>query len=800
MENSAQNIIRQQNQNDDFIQIKDFLSLCLSRWYWFVVSVVITMAIGFAYLLRTPNVYTRTAELLIKEETKSKSVEKSFQNAVEDMGMGIMKSKVENELIIMQSPKLMMEVVKRLHLDMQYFTDGKFHKILLYGTTLPYVVSIAGLDENQSASFTVKVKGDNIDISEVVGLGVEENQKVSYKGIFDQPIKTPLGAVTVSKLDCYVGPVISTLYVVKKGVRAASTMFSGKVSVSQVESKADILRLTCKDVSTQRAEDILNTLILVYNESWVDDKNKITISTSMFIDDRLKIIEEELGSVDNDISSYKSEHLVSDVNAASKLYMQQSTETSKMLQDLQTQQYMIRYVRNYLTSASNKNQLLPANTGITNVSIEKQIGEYNEKLLQRNNIVSNSSTSNPLVVDMDHVLEAMASAILNSIDNQLISLNAKIKTIQQQERETNAQMAANPDQAKYLMSVERQQKIKETLYLFLLQKREENELSQAFTAYNTRIITPAMGGSTPSAPNKRNILLVAFVIGLMIPVVILFLKENLNTVVRGRKDVEKLTLPFAGEIPLFAKKKRFKKQNDEAVVVVQRDKRNSINEAFRVLRTNMEFMMKNDNSKVLLLTSYNQGSGKTFLSMNMAISFAIKGKRVLVVDGDLRHATLSKYVDTPKQGLSNYLGQQFSDWHDVIVKYPDFENLDIIPAGVNPPNPTELIGSDLFAQFMAEIRNEYDYIIMDCPPIDIVADTQIIENFVDRSLFVVRVGLMERSLLEDLEKMYVGRRFKNMALILNGSQENNGKYGYRYGYHYGYYYGHYHYYSEKDNA
>lgn len=786
--------VRQQSQNDDFAQIKDFLTLCVSKWYWFVLSVSLALMVAVVHLLRTPNVYTRTAELLIKGETKSKSAEKAFQSVVEDMGTGIMKSKVQNELYIIQSPKLMMDVVRRLHLDMQYSTDGRFHKIVLYGTSLPYLVHIDSLGENQSASFTVRFNGEHVEISELTsGLNTFEGQV--YKGVIEESIQTPIGKIRIEQSDSYRGQGISVLYVNKKSIRAAANMFSGKLSVKQLNEEADILRLTFSDVSTQRAEDILNALIIAYNDSWVEDKNKITISTSMFIDERLRIIEADLGNVDNDISSFKSEHLVADVDEASKLYMRQSSETSRLLQELQSQQYMIRYVRNYLNSATNRNQLLPANTGISAGGIENQIAEYNEKLLQRNNIVSNSSETNPLVVDMDQTLSAMRSAILNSIDNQMMSLNTKISNIQKQERQNNAQIAANPDQAKYLISVERQQKIKETLYLFLLQKREENELSQAFTAYNTRIVTPPMGGSTPSSPNKRNILLVAFAVGLMIPVVVLFLKENMNTVVRGRKDVEKLAMPFAGEIPQLQAKKRLKKEEEEKIIVaVERNKRNVINEAFRVLRTNIEFMSKNDNTKVLLFTSYNQGSGKTFLSMNLAVSFAVKGFKVLAIDGDLRHATLSRYVDSPSVGLSNYLVRQVEDFHDVLVKYSDYDNFDIIPVGVNPPNPTELIGSEYFSKLMETARNEYDYIIIDCPPIDIVADTQIIERYADRTLFVVRVGLMERALLDDLERMYEEQRFKNMSLVLNGSHEDHGRYGYRYGYHYGYY----HYYDSEN--
>jgi capsular exopolysaccharide synthesis family protein len=230
------------------------------------------------------------------------------------------------------------------------------------------------------------------------------------------------------------------------------------------------------------------------------------------------------------------------------------------------------------------------------------------------------------------------------------------------------------------------------------------------------------------------------------------------------------------------------RKQPEVIVSVEAGKRNVINEAFRVLRTNIEFMNKgNDSSKVLLFTSYNQGSGKTYLSMNLAISFALKGKKVLVIDGDLRHASLSKYVKSPKVGLTNYLAQQVDSLDEIIVPFEGQENLYLIPVGLNPPNPTELIGDARFGQMMETLRERYDYIIVDCPPIDIVADTQIIEKYTDRTLFVVRAGLMERGMLDDLDRIYEEQRFKNMALVLNGSSENNGRYGYRYGYKYGYY-------------
>lgn len=367
--------------------------------------------------------------------------------------------------------------------------------------------------------------------------------------------------------------------------------------------------------------------------------------------------------------------------------------------------------------------------------------------------------------------------------------------MQQEEQQTTSRIAASPTQAKYLLSVERQQKVKEALYLFLLQKREENELSQAFTAYNTRIITPPYGKMIPTAPVKKNILMVAIALGLLIPVVIIFIMENMNTRVRGKKDIENLTLPFVGEIPLsYRKKKRlpFRKPQPESYSIVVKEKnRNVINEAFRVVRTNLEFMQgKNGHSPIIMVTSMNPGSGKTFITMNLATSLAIKGKKVLAIDLDLRKASLSTYIQSPGKGVTNYLIGQANTYNEVTVKGKPHPNLDILPVGTIPPNPTELLFENHLEQMLSELKNQYDYIFIDCPPVEIVADTSIINKYVDQTLFVIRAELLERAMLPEIEKFYQTHKYKNMVLLLNGTTDaytyGYHKYGYRYGYHYGY--------------
>ncbi len=454
---------------------------------------------------------------------------------------------------------------------------------------------------------------------------------------------------------------------------------------------------------------------------------------------------------------------------------------------------MARYIRNYLTDETNKFHLLPANSGIENASISTQISEYNNQLLERNSLVSHSSVKNPLVKEMDASLHALRSALVTSIDNQLVALNAQIKSQQNYSGQVTSQIASNPNQAKYLLSVERQQKVKESLYLYLLQKREENELSQAFTAYNTRIITMPGGSMVPTAPVKKNILLVAFALGLLIPVVIIFMMENMNTVVRGRKDLENLTIPFVGEIPLgFHKKKKFsrKAQEQKTAVVVKEKSRNVINEAFRVVRTNLEFMQnKESESHVIMITSANPGSGKTFISFNLAASLGIKGKRILAIDLDLRKGSLSQYAGRPKKGISDYLASDMKNIKDVIVKPSEDAKIELIPVGTVPPNPTELLFSERLEKLIADLRKEYDYIFIDCPPVEIVADAAIISKLADMTLFIVRAGLLDRSMLPEIEKFYTDKKYKNMSLILNGTDGGSGRYGYKYGYKYGYHYG-----------
>lgn len=780
---------------DDFIRIQDLYYLCLAKWRWFVLSLVVCLGIATIYLLKTPPVYTRTASLLIKEESKGQSLSGDVGASFSDLGLFQSNTNVNNELISLQSPAVMYDVVKRLHLEVDYATDGSFYPQVRYGQNLPLTVSFAGLADNETAVLTVEpAQSKGLKLTAFVYNGEKVDGEVI--GALNDSLVTPIGKIVIRPATGYMDWQKSPepLTVSRSALSSTVSRYSSGLNVALQSEKTTIVDLTFRDVCIQRAEDILNTIIAVYNENWIKDKNQIAVSTSMFINDRLGVIESELGHVDENISTFKSENLLPDVQAASQLYMTERSQAQSQILTLNTQLSMARYIRNYLTASSSRNQLLPANSGLENANIESQISEYNNLQLQRNNLVANSSEQNPLVVDMDESLRSMRRSIVSSVDNLITTLNTQIHSLEKSDQRATEHIAANPSQAKYLLSVERQQKVKESLYLFLLQKREENELSQAFTAYNTRVITPPTGSMIPTAPVKKNILLVGFALGLLIPIVIVFLQETMNTRVRGKKDLENLSVPFVGEIPLYGKVRRsglFHKKVTpltETKVVVKEGSRDVVNEAFRVLRTNLEFVSgKNGKGQVILMTSFNPGSGKTFLAVNIAATLAIKEKRVLVIDGDLRRGSTSVYVGSPHHGLSNYLAGKVQRIEDVIVPASETVRFDVLPIGTIPPNPTELLSGERLQTLLADFRTRYDYILIDCPPIELVADTHIIEKYADRTIFVVRAGLLERSMLPELETLYTEHKFKNMAVLLNGTEGNGSyRYGYRYGYHYGY--------------
>lgn len=780
----------QQNFVGNKLRLQDYFFLCISHWPWFVISLLITMGGAVLHLKKTPKIYTRTASILIKPNDSGFGSEQQLKE------LGIMQSpsNVTNEILSLQTTPIAKEIVNLLNLEVNYLHEGTFHDEVIYGIHNPVTILFEDLNDNETAFLYITLNAD----SSLVLSDMRRNNEVFDNNVtmkLGETKQTPIGNITVLPSLYYKHGMTDRIKVSRSTVDAVAGSVKGRISVRLRNNNSTILDISYTDVSIPRAEDVLNALITVYNENWVKDRNQITVSTNDFIKERLGVIEQELGHVEQNISNYKSEHLVPDIQQVGSMAISQASAAEQESNTLSNQIYMVRYIRSYLLDGRHENQLLPSNSGIGSSTIGGQIEEYNKILLQRNNHLANSSLQNPLVMDLDQHLATLRRSIIQSLDNELAILMTQQKNIRADYNQAIAKIASNPQQAKYLLSVERQQKVKESLYLFLLQKREENELSQAFTAYNTRLIEPPHGSMAPTSPVENTILFYAFCLGLVFPAFILIGKEVLNTSIRNRKDLEVINVPFVGEIPLSQAGQKgfhlFKKNRvEEPLEILITDKnRNLMNEAFRVVRTNLEFILGfNDNHhRIIMQTSINPGSGKTFITANLAVAMGIKNKKVLAIDLDLRKASLSKYVKSPHRGISNYLSGQEDDYKSLIVSQ---NGIDFLPCGTLPPNPSELLFSSRFQQLMEEVREMYDYVFIDCPPVEIVADAAIISHYADLTLFIIRAKMLDRSFLADIERWYNEKKYKNLSVILNATETLSGYYGYhKYGYYYGKNYG-----------
>lgn len=785
------NPANKQQQQTEFFNITEILYAFASRWYLFLISLIIAAGIASYKIATTQPTYSRYCEVLIKSNTKSHSLDEQMSNFA---NLGVRnKTTAYNEIYTFRSPEVITEVVRRLNLKMRYESKGFFHTKTLYGNELPVTVEFYDLDEDERAALTIEITPEgNYTISEISHNGAAIECEPITGSLVDgiSMTESAIGKIIIRRGT----PQATTQTIIAKqiGVSTAAAITNGSLAFRLSEEKnSEIITISAHDHSIDRADDILATLIEVYNKNWIEDKNKAAAGTRKFIEERLEFITEELDNIDSDISSYKSRNLLPDANAAVTSKMAKNRTNLNTLEKLNNELMSMRDILKKLQAITATHEMLPFGANLGNAALNTQIAEYNQSLIERNEQFRKSGKSNPVIQRMDLELDTKREAIIAAAKTTIKKQETEIATLEKETKKLLEEISKNPEQTKYLASAEREQSVKEKLYLFLLQKQEENQLSQAFTAYKTRVITTPTGSVKPTAPIKKSIYTTALAIGLLIPAAILLIIELSNTRIRGRKDLERLSVPIIGEIPQHGNKK------EKNGVVVKEGSRNIINEAFRVLRTNIEFMTRGKEHNVIITTSFNPGSGKTFCILNTAISLAIKGEKTIAIDGDMRHASLSQHFNSPAKGMSNYLAGDITDINEVIITDEKHPSLHILPVGTIPPNPTELLESPRFTQLMEKLKQEYKYIFIDCPPIDIVADTHIIEKFADRTLFLVRAGVMEREMVNDIEETYTENKLKNMTIVLNGVDTGGHKYGqkysYRYGYHNSYHYG----YSEK---
>ena len=765
--------------------LQDMVSMVLKNWYWFVISVVLFLFVGVLYIMKTSPVYKREATIMVKDSRKGSGANEMAIFG-ELAGLSTRRN-VDNELFVLQARRLMVDVVDRLGLTVSYTTRSGLRTVDLYRRS-PIEVLFVNDNGQERCKFSVDLGADEVYIYDFVRatVGDEESDDSDFEATapYGATIMTPAGEIVINKSlymeEDYIGKTIS---VSKSTKEAVASHYRTAMKSAVANKMSSIITISLNDIVAKRAEDVINTLIDVYNEDAVNDKQQIAEATADFIDVRLAIISKELGAVDSDIKTFKTRNSMVDIQAETEKNLTVSTKLQADVLSTESQLEMSKFIKDYLNDPEKENSLIPAtgfgNNGGATSSLATQIAAYNEFVLRREKLLQNSSANNPVIQQLNANRVAMKKAILASLDSNIATLDIQLKNLRREQGKTDARISSVPLQEQEYLTIARQQRIKEELYLYLLNKREENAISLAITENTARIIDSAFGPMRPIAPRKSFIMLIMLVLGCAVPFAFFYLRELLDTTIRSRRDIEKATsVPYLGDIPIFAGKKSARG------VAVRENGRDNISEAFRIIRTNMGFMNTTGRQQVFLITSSNEHAGKTFVSTNLAMTYAFSGNKVLLIDLDLRRRTMSKHMGQRNNpnGISKYMSDQSVTVNDIISKTDIHENFDCIYAGLQPPNPAEQLLSKRLDELIAECRKMYDYILIDSVPALVIADALIASRVADLSLYVVREGLLDRSQLPDIENLYRQNKLRNMSIVLNGATERNHRYGYSYTY------------------
>lgn len=767
--------------NDTGINLVDLLAYFASKWKWFLLSVLVCGGIAWYHYARSPLVYFRSATVIIKDPSN-----KTSTTGLDRFDNIINKVNVANEILQFRSKKLMREVLQRLHADISYQLEDGLRNNELYNQS-PVLLNFPDALPEQHFAFTVTLKDKkSLVLSDFTGIDVKSDFTIE---MYDTVTLSRGMRVVATPTNYYSDSWTGTpIRVAKLPMESMVNYYKSALGIQQEEEESSILTLALKDGSAARAEDILNTLINVYNEEAIKDKNQVAVNTADFINDRLIIIENELGGVESELETFKQRNQIVDIASSAGMYMSESQKYNTDALELETQLRLANFIKDYLTDPAKETDLIPSNTGIGDMNIESQINLYNTAKLKRDHLIDDSSANNPVVLELNNSLRAMKQNIIRAVDNMIVSLNVQRSDAQSREMRAQNRITSIPTKERKMLSIERQQKVKEALYLFLLNKREENALSQAMADNNARVIDGAEGSNSPISPNRNRILLLGLLVGLAIPSLACLGILFLDTRVHSRKDVEGIvSVPYLGEIP--QDKEAGKLNEQESPFLLAKEQRDStVSEAFRILRTNMAFMARKDlPQQVIIFTSLNEGAGKTFISKNLGMSLVLAKKKVILIDMDIRRGTLSRQFHLKKIGLTNYLADNTLLAEDIIQHQDGF---DIIAAGAIAPNPAELLMDERLDNLVTELRRRYDYIVVDSVPVGIIADATISNRIADLTIFVARAGRLDRRQLPEIEQLYKENKLHNMALVLNGADLHRryGYYGY-YGYSYKYGYG-----------
>ncbi|WP_279069977.1 GumC family protein [Alistipes timonensis] len=780
----------QQQGNDEMtgaVTLHDIIRMVIANWYWFVLSALVCLSLAYYYLASTPKIYSRTATILVKDSRKGGDLELT---AFSDLAGFQNRRSVDNEVFILQSRRLMTEVVKRLDLTVSYSVRERLRRRDLYAQS-PVEVTFVNDSDNQSLSMEITpLEGDKVRLTNFEDRFVTKQEtRSSITAAYGDTIPTPVGQVVVRK-SLYMKPEYTgvPIRVVKNSLSRTTNAYRNAVKSDVANKQASVVTISMNNSVPRRAEDILNTLISVYNEDAIDDKRRVSVTTAEFIKARLAVIGRELGDVDRDIEDIKKDNQMVDITSEAARSVSESSKYKAEGLSLENQINVAEFIRTYLNDPKNAGELIPMMASVTNQGISSQIADYNNAILRREKLMENSSDRSPVIQDLDNLLASVRRSIVASLDSHISTLIIQRDAMRKEETQANRRISTMPSQEKVILGITRQQKIKEELFLYLLNKQEETQLNYAVAESNARIIDLAYGNTLPVSPRPMLILAIALIVGLAIPFGLLYLIGMLDTTIRGRKDVEdNISAPFLGDIPYSEGG-----AGGDSGIVVRETGRDALSEAFRMLRSSMTFMNVSAGNEIhtILFTSSDPHAGKTFVATNLATTLAMAGKRVLLIDLDLRRHALSSQLGhgNCKTGITSYLAGT-TGLDKLIAKTGFHDNLDVIYAGIQPPNPTEMLLSNKLDKMMAELREKYAYIFIDSTPAMSVADAIITDRLSDLCIYIVREGVLDRRQLPDIERLYREKKLHNMAIVLNGTRSRRHGYGYGYGYGYGHGYG-----------
>lgn len=776
-------------QSKEQVNIQELLFRYLIHWPWFVISIIICIACAWGYLRLTTPIYNISATVLIKDEKKGGGA--SMSSDLEKMGLeGFVSSSsnVDNEIEVLRSKSLAREVVNNLGLFVTYMDEDEFPSKELYHTS-PVLVSLT----HQEADKLPGRMEINMILQPTGALGVQITVgEKEYRKQFDKlpaVFPTDEGTVAFFANNDTLSAVCPENITKERHITAfINRPFSvlkeyvNSLSIAPTSKTTSVVVISLENTNTRRGRDYINKLLEMYNINANNDKNEVAQKTAEFIDERIGIISKELGSTEQDLENFKRSAGITDLNSEAQIALTGNAEYEKKRVENQTQINLVMDLQRYMKG--NEYEVLPSNIGLQDAASAGAIDRYNQMLVERKRLLRTSTENNPTIINLDTSIRAMRTNVQATLDATLKGLQITKEDLAREASRYSRRINDAPTQERQFVSIARQQEIKSGLYLMLLQKREENTITLAATANNAKIIDEALADDNPISPKKTIVYLAALVLGVGLPVGVIYLIGLTKFKIEGRADVEKLTsLPVVGDIPLADEK--------TGSIAVFENQNNLMSETFRNVRTNLQFMLENGKN-VILVTSTISGEGKSFISANLAISLSLLGKKVVIVGLDIRKPGLNKVFNIPKKehGITQYLTNTTANLMDFVQPSDINKNLFILPGGTVPPNPTELLARGGLEKAIETLKANFDYVILDTAPVGMVTDTLLIGRVADLSVYVCRADYTHKAEFTLINELAENNKLPNLCIAVNGLDLNSRKYGYYYGYgKYGKYYG-----------